>query len=173
MPLEHLCMLQNLYVVVWYFEGIKPISNFFLFFTRRFRVTKNVQKHTKTQASDFPPLRSFARKNNHRLSCFLFACFCFVNLFLLDSLFCLLEIFALKKATKERSLKLAWYPQNNILLTCTPIDLPIESYCLSILVQFFLPHGHFHLKLCVFVWILKHQKYWYFFVENNVTWMIF
>ena len=44
-PLEHLCMLQNLYVVVWYFEGIKPISNFFLFFYEKI---SSEQKRTKT-----------------------------------------------------------------------------------------------------------------------------
>ena len=86
----------------------------FVFYEKNFERKKS----TKCKTNEFPPLRSFCACKNCFLCCFLYASFCFVSWFLFVTCFCAFNIFSLKKKLNRLE----------TVLTCTPIDHPIENY---------------------------------------------
>ena len=155
-------------------EVIRTISSFkpvYYFFTKRFWAYK---KHQNPKQTIFTLLEVFVHAKSCWLYCFLFAYFCFYWLVLVW-FYVLVRLKSFRKKTINW-LQIVLITSFTILLTCTPINSPIENLFahaydnlqdfftwlfVKIFSYLFLPWIYFHLY--AFVWMLKHQKYWYSF----------
>ena len=101
------------------------------FFTKRFWVNK---KHQSAKQTTFTLLEVLCAKNCC-LCYFLLACFCFLVGFGLICVFVRSKSFC-KKKKKKNWLEIILIASFTILLTCTPLNLPIEN--LFVLTYFYL-----------------------------------
>ena len=76
------------------YEVIRRISSLLIFFYEKIL---NVKKAPKRKQTTFTLSEVSVRAKNFCLYCLVFACFCFVHLFMLVTYFCLFKIFSLKK----------------------------------------------------------------------------
>ena len=87
--LKEMAILSS--IVIWgNQDNVKPVC-FSIFFTKRFWAYKN---HWNPKQTIFTLLEVFLRVKKRCLCCFLFACFCFYWLILVDLRFCTLKIFS-------------------------------------------------------------------------------
>ena len=141
------------------------------------------KKHENTKQTIFNPISNFFAREKFLSVLFSVRLLCLVSYFLLDLRFCTFQIFSLKKKKKH-----AWNCPDNLKYNTTgvhPYQLTYREFiykrlcswqsarCFYIIIcqKPFLP-ARIHLSLCflsvrihfqlyTFVWILKHQKYWY------------
>ena len=92
------------------------------FFYEKVLTVKNAPKR---KTNDFHPLRTFCAHKKCCLCCLVFVQFCFLGEFFLVSVFLRSKPFRQKKRTNR--LEVVLITSFTILLTCAPINPPIEN----------------------------------------------